>query len=104
MLATIVTAGGLLVMALFPEWPSAVAGYGLFAIGSAVFLGLHSAYAMQILPSPAHRGRDLGILNLTNTLPALLGPALTWSLATPERFTPVLLTLDRQSTRLNSSH
>src|SRR3546814_3653659 len=29
MLATIVTAGGLLVMALFPEWPSAVAGYGL---------------------------------------------------------------------------
>src|SRR3546814_8584604 len=80
-------------MALFPEWPSAVAGYGLFAIGSAVFLGLHSAYAMQILPSPAHRGRDLGILNLTNTLPALLGPALTWSLSTTERFTPVLLTL-----------
>ena len=93
MLAASATAVGLVVMALLPDWTSAVVGYGMYAIGTAIFLGLHSAYAMQILPSPEHRGRDLGILNLTNTLPALLGPALTWALATTERFTPALLTL-----------
>jgi MFS family permease len=93
MFTACVIAVGLVVMALLPEWTSAVVGYGLYAIGTAIFLGLHSAYAMQILPSPEHRGRDLGILNLTNTLPALLGPSLTWALATTERFTPALLTL-----------
>ncbi len=85
-----VTAAGLTVMAGARGWLPAAAGYGLFAIGSTVFLGLHSAYAMQILPDSRHRGRDLGLLNLTNTLPALLGPALTWSLASAEAFTPVL--------------
>ena len=48
---------------------------------------------MRLLPSSAHRGRDLGLLNLTNTLPALLGPALTYLLAAEGRFGPLLLLL-----------
>jgi hypothetical protein len=48
---------------------------------------------MQLLPSAAHRGRDLGLLNLANTLPSLVGPALTWWLATPEDFDTVILTV-----------
>ena len=58
-----------------------------------MFLALHAAFAMQLLPTPAHRGRDLGLLNLTNTLPALLGPLLAWMLATPRDFSAVLLVL-----------
>lgn len=91
--AALVTASGLATMAATRGLALAVLGFGLFACGSAVFFGLHSAYAMQILPSPEHRGRDLGVLNLTNTLPAVLGPALTWALATSESFQSVLLTL-----------
>ena len=53
----------------------------------------NAAFAMQLLPTPAHRGRDLGLLNLTNTLPALLGPLLAWMLATPRDFSAVLLVL-----------
>ena len=48
---------------------------------------------MQLLPDPRHRGRDLGLINLTNTLPALIGPLLTWALATPHDFRAVMLTL-----------
>jgi membrane protein implicated in regulation of membrane protease activity len=30
-----------------------------------------------VLPAPQHRGRDLGVFNLTNTLPAMVMPWLT---------------------------
>jgi predicted MFS family arabinose efflux permease len=62
-------------------------------MGSSVFLSIHSGFAMQLLPSAKNRGRDLGLINLTNTLPALLGPALAWALATPHDFGPVMLLL-----------
>src|SRR5690606_5462873 len=74
--------GGLLMMAVFPKWGPAAAGYVLFACGSSGFLALLSAYAMQLLPAPDHRGRDLGILNLANTAPAILGPSLTFAMVT----------------------
>lgn len=88
-----VSAGGLAVMAAATGWTAGVIGFGCYAAGTSVFLGLHAALAMQLLPAPEHRGRDLGLLNLTNTLPALIGPALTWWLATPEDFSAVMLVL-----------
>lgn len=75
------------------SWWSAAIAFALYAMGSAVFLSLHSGFTMQLLPDPRHRGRDLGLINLTNTLPAFVGPALTWALATPRDFSPVMLTL-----------
>ncbi|OWK29642.1 major facilitator superfamily protein [Sphingomonas mucosissima] len=86
-------AAGLLGMALANDWRWAAICFAVYAIGSAVFLALHAAFAMQLLPSPANRGRDLGLLNLANTLPALLGPLLTWALATPEDFGAVMMVL-----------
>ena len=91
--AALAAAAGLVVMALAGGWTSAVVGFSLFASGSGVFLGLHSAYAMQILPSQTHRGRDLGLLNLTNTLPSFVGPPLAWLLAGPQGFGTMLLVL-----------
>ncbi|WP_423602224.1 MFS transporter [Sphingomonas sp. MS122] len=75
------------------SWWSAAIAFALYAMGSAVFLSLHSGFAMQLLPDPRHRGRDLGLINLTNTLPALAGLALTWALATPTDFSLVMLAL-----------
>lgn len=70
------TAAGLALMALRGDYAVSAAGYALFGAASAVFLALHSGFAMQFLPSPARRGRDLGVLNLANTLPALVAPLL----------------------------
>ncbi len=89
--AALVSAAGLALMALFPEWTVAALGYGLFAASSAIFLALQSTYAMQLLPSPDHRGRDLGVLNLTNTLPAVIGPALAYAALGDSGFRPMLL-------------
>jgi len=84
---------GLMIMALFPKWGPAAVGYVMFACGSSVFLALQSAYAMQLLPAPTHRGRDLGILNLANTAPAILGPFLTFAMVAAYGFGPLMLML-----------
>jgi predicted MFS family arabinose efflux permease len=77
-------AAGLSVMAFAKSWGVAAAGHALALSGLSVFLAIHSAIAMQLLPNPGHRGRDLGILNLTNTLPAMVAPLLALALA-PEK-------------------
>jgi MFS family permease len=91
--AAMVAASGLVGMALAEDWIGGAIGFCVYTTGSSVFVALHAAFAMQFLPDPQHRGRDLGFYNLTNTLPALLGPLLTWWLATPLYFDAVMLAL-----------
>ena len=67
---------GLTIMACATSWIQAVGGYAVFLIGSNSFLALHSTFAMQQLRNPRRYGRDLGIFNLTNTLPALVTPLI----------------------------
>lgn len=93
LIAAGVASAGLMGMADATSWASGATAFVVYTIGSSVFVALHAAFAMQLLPNPTHRGRDLGLLNLSNTLPALLGPLLTWVLATPHDFSAVMLTL-----------
>ena len=84
---------GLLVMAAFPQWTPAAVGYVVFACASGVYLALQSAFAMRVLPSPTHRGRDLGFLNLANTLPSLIGPWLTVAVVAQGGFRSLMVVL-----------
>lgn len=93
LIAAGVASAGLIGMAGAKGWSSGAIAFVVYAIGSSVFVALHAAFAMQLLPNLAHRGRDLGLLNLANTLPSLLGPPLTWMLATPQDFSAVMLML-----------
>lgn len=58
----------------------ALAAYVVFGIAATVFLSLHTAQTLRVLPRPQRRGRDLGIFNLTNTLPSIVMPGLTLAL------------------------
>jgi len=91
--AAVVTAIGLVGMAAAHNWTAGAIAFACYAIGYSVFVPLQTAFSMQLLPNPGHRGRDLGLFNLTNTLPALLGPLLTWWLASPRDFTLVMAML-----------
>jgi MFS-type transporter involved in bile tolerance (Atg22 family) len=55
----------------------ATAAYVLFALATTIFLSLHSAQTLRVLPRPDRRGRDLGFFNLTNTAPSLIMPWLS---------------------------
>lgn len=74
------TAGGLMIMALADDLVAAGAGYVLFGVAAAVFLSLHTAQTLRVLPRASRRGRDLGLFNLTNTVPSIIMPAITLAL------------------------
>ncbi|GKS02610.1 MFS transporter [Sphingomonas aquatilis] len=93
LLAALIAAAGLAGMALARGWPAGAAAFVVYTLGSSVFVALNAGVAMQLLPNPRHRGRDLGLLNLANTLPSLLGPPLAWVFATPHDFVGVMLAL-----------
>lgn len=76
-LAAATTAVALLAMALAPSLGWALAGYALFGLAASLFLAFHSAQTLRVLPRPETRGRDLGLFNLTNTVPSLIMPGLT---------------------------
>lgn len=67
---------GLVIMALQRQWTHAVIGYLLFASAAAICLALHAGYSMLELPGGLQSGKGLGLLNLTNTLPAFVVAAL----------------------------
>lgn len=71
---------GLLIMAVTDGLALGIVGYAVFGLSSAIFLALHSSQALSVLPSPASRGRALGLFNLTNTVPSLFMPWLTLAL------------------------
>ena len=75
--AALLCACGLLVMAAAGTLGWAIAGYVLFGLAAAVFLALHSGQTLRVLPAPQHRGRDLGVFNLTNTVPGMVMPWVT---------------------------
>lgn len=79
-IASALAAAGLVTMAMAQGMFLAVAGYALFGLAASVFLSLHSSQTLRVLPSPAHRGRDLGLFNLTNTVPSMIMPWLTLGL------------------------
>ena len=80
---TITAAGaaiGLAMLTFAQDITAGIAGYVVFAIMAGVFLSLHASQTLRVLPRPATRGRDLGIFNLTNTVPSLIMPWLVLAL------------------------
>ena len=64
-------------MALSKDIQAAIVGYAFFGLASMTFLSLHNGQTLRVLPRPQNRGRDMGVFNLTNTVPSLIIPWLT---------------------------
>lgn len=86
-------AAALLAMAAADNLAMAVAAYTWFGLASGIFLALHSSQTLRVLPAPQHRGRDLGLFNLTNTVPSLVMPWLTLALVPSYGFGALFIVL-----------
>jgi MFS family permease len=76
-IAAIVVAASIAILSVAPGWPLTVAAYGGLAAGLAGFLAIDSALVAQLVAANPRRATLLGVMNLTNTLPGILAPALT---------------------------
>jgi MFS family permease len=84
---------GLFAMALSSSLATAIGGYVLFGLATTVFLSLHTSQTLAVLPRPERRGRDLGLFNLTNTVPSLAMPWIVLALVPIFGFPPLLALL-----------
>jgi MFS family permease len=79
--AALTIALAMLIFSLTPSWPGMLGAYLLLGCGAGCFYAVDIALVTQVLPSQQDAGRDLGVLNLANTLPQALAPALAvWAL------------------------
>lgn len=77
---TLVAPIGLVGMALAHSVTAGIVSYAIFGFSTSIFLALHSAQTLRTLPDSNRRGRDLGLFNLTNTMPSLVMPWFTLAL------------------------
>lgn len=79
--AALTIAAAMIVFSLSPGWPVLLAAYVVYGCGAGCFCAIDMALVTQVLPSQRDAGKDLGVINLANTLPQALAPALAvWSL------------------------
>lgn len=74
--SSVVVAGATVILGLGRNWPSALAAAVVMGVGYGIYLAVDNALITQVLPSAAHRARDLGIVNIANTAPQAVAPAV----------------------------
>ena len=65
-----------LLLALWPRWPVVMAAAAIMGLGFGVYLSVDAALVTQVLPSAAGRAKDLGLINIANSGPQVLAPAI----------------------------
>ncbi|GIF26080.1 MFS family permease [Actinoplanes tereljensis] len=86
----LVMAVSMVLLAVWPTWPGALTAAVILGLGFGVYLSVDQALITQVLPSAEDRGRDLGVINIANSAPQVLGPALAFPLVTYLGGYPVL--------------
>ncbi|MFG2167697.1 MFS transporter [Micromonospora chersina] len=64
-------------LAVAPTWSMAIVAALLLGAGYGVYLAVDAALITQVLPAATDRAKDLGVINIANSAPQVLGPALS---------------------------
>lgn len=91
--AGIVMAVASLLLAFWPTWLGAVVAAGILGLGYGVYLSVDFALMTEVLPAAMDRGKDLGVINVANSLPQVLAPVLAAPIVTYLGGYPVLYVL-----------
>ena len=78
--AALAVAAAALIFARAPGWDGAMLGFVVLGLGHGAFQAVDGAMMTQVLPAARRAGRDLGVVNLTNTLPQFGAPLLALAL------------------------
>jgi MFS family permease len=76
MASTAIMAGGALILAFVQTWEAAMVAAAIMGAGYGTYLAVDQALITQVLPAAMSRAKDLGVINIANSLPQVLGPAI----------------------------
>lgn len=65
-----------LVLVLWQTWPAALVASPLLGVGFGAYQAVAIAILTQVLPAAKDRAKDLGVVNIANSLPQVVAPAL----------------------------
>jgi MFS family permease len=63
-------------LAAWPSWIGVMVAALILGVGFGAFTSVDFALMTQVLPSELDRGKDLGVINIANSLPQVLAPAI----------------------------
>lgn len=71
-----VCAGAAMILATVPTWTGAMIAAVIFGAGWGCYLAVDQALITQVLPAAGSRAKDLGIINIANSAPQAVAPAM----------------------------
>jgi MFS family permease len=72
----LIAASALILFALVPTWEAALAAAIILGIGFGTYTAVDFAMITQVLPGADARAKDLGVINIANSLPQVLAPVV----------------------------
>lgn len=63
-------------LAVWPTWTGALVAATVLGVSFGIYTSVDFALITQVLPAAADRGKDLGVINIANTLPQVLAPVV----------------------------
>ncbi|MBT2587759.1 MFS transporter [Arthrobacter sp. ISL-95] len=74
--SSVIIALASLILAFAPTWIGGLTGAVVLGIGFGAYLAVDFALITQVLPTGMDRGRDLGVINIANSLPQVIAPLI----------------------------
>jgi MFS family permease len=63
-----------LILTFWQSWPAALVASPLLGVGFGAYMAVALAILTQVLPAAADRAKDLGVVNIANSLPQVVAP------------------------------
>lgn len=76
LVSCVVMAAAAMLLAAVHTWPSALTAAAVLGGGFGIYLAVDQALITQVLPAAADRAKDLGVINIANSAPQVLAPAI----------------------------
>ncbi len=89
----VVMAVAALMLAIWPQWPVVMAAAAVLGGGYGIYLAVDAALITQVLPTAGGRAKDLGLINIANSAPQVLAPAIAAPIVSSLGGYPVLYVL-----------
>jgi len=74
--SSVLQGGAALLFAFFPVMPAAIVGAVILGLGYGAYCSVDQALITQVLPHAQDRGKDLGVIQIANTLPYVFAAGL----------------------------